>query len=132
MSVLVPLVSALAAVWLLFGVAALRARRRGERLRDLARLVPDLARLMTRLSRDRTLPWSVRARVLVAIGYNVQPINLIPDFVPVVGLLDNLVVTVWALRSTVKHAGLDAISRHWPGTPQGLAFFLRAARIDAS
>ena len=108
----------------------IRAKRRGHNLAVLLRLIPDLARLLTRLARDRTIPLRVRARILVAIAYNVQPINLIPDFIPVIGLLDNLAVTVWAIRSTVKHAGTDAIIRHWPGTPEGLALLFRAARLN--
>ena len=129
MEILIGLGSAMAALWLVFFIAAVRARRRGQRLIDLVRLVPDLARLLARISRDPTIPRGVRARVLIAVAYNVQPINLIPDFVPVIGLLDNLLVTVWAIRSTVKHAGSAAIDRHWPGTPEGLATLLRISGL---
>jgi len=111
-------------------VALIRAKRRGQDLRALLRLIPDLARLLTRLARDRTIPLRVRARILIAILYNVQPINLIPDFIPVIGLLDNLVITLWAIRSTVRHAGADALTRHWPGSPAGLALLFRAARLN--
>ena len=130
MQVLIGIGSALATLWLVIGIALIRARRRGQNLRALLRLIPDLARLLTRLTRDRTIPFRVRARIFVAIAYNVQPINLIPDFIPVIGLLDNLVVTVWALRSTVKHTGTDAIIEHWPGTPEGLALLFRVARLN--
>jgi uncharacterized membrane protein YkvA (DUF1232 family) len=122
--------SAIAAVWLLMLVAVIRAKQRGESIKELGRLIPDLARLLTRLARDRTIPVRVRARILVAIASNVQPINLIPDFIPVIGLLDDLVVTVWAIRSTVRRAGKDALTRHWPGTPEGLAKLSRVARLD--
>ena len=122
--------SAIAAVWLLILIAVVRARRRGEKVAELARLIPDLARLLIRLWRDKTIPRRVRARILFAIAYNVQPINLIPDFVPVIGLADNLVITLWALRSTVRHAGQEAIIRHWPGTPHGLATIFRIARLE--
>jgi uncharacterized membrane protein YkvA (DUF1232 family) len=130
MNALLGLGSAIAAIWLLILIAVVRARRRGETVAGLARLIPDLARLLARISRDKTIPRRVRARVLIAIAYNVQPINLIPDFVPVIGLADNLVITVWALRSTVRHAGKEAITRHWPGTPDGLATIFRLARLE--
>jgi uncharacterized membrane protein YkvA (DUF1232 family) len=128
--VLIGLGSAVAAVWLLFAVAVIRARRRGLRLTDVLRLIPDLARLLARIARDRTIPRTVRLRILVAVAYNVQPLNLIPDFVPVIGLVDNVVVTLWAVRSTVKHAGRDAVVRHWSGTPEGLALLMRFARVE--
>jgi uncharacterized membrane protein YkvA (DUF1232 family) len=130
MQILIGIASALATVWLLIALALIRARQRGDQLRPLLRLVPDLARLLTRLARDRTIPRRVRARILIAIAYNVQPINLIPDFIPVIGLLDNVAVTTWAIRSTIKHAGGDTITRHWPGTPQGLATLNRLARLN--
>jgi len=50
--------------------------------------------LLVRLSQDRSIPLRVRARIYVAIDYNVQPINLIPDFIPVIGLVDNVIVIV--------------------------------------
>ena len=130
MHILIGLGSALAVSCLIMLVAVLRAVRQGHALTDLGRLVPNLARLLVRLSHDRTLPLQVRARIYVAIAYNVQPINLIPDFVPVIGLVDNVLVIVWALRSTVRRAGREAIVRHWPGTPEGLATLFRLAGFE--
>jgi uncharacterized membrane protein YkvA (DUF1232 family) len=122
--------TALALLGALVVVGAIHAVRRGEALGDLAQLVPSLARLLVRLSRDRSLPLRVRARIYLAIAYNVQPINLIPDFVPVVGMVDNVVVILWALHGTVRAAGRDAIVRNWTGTPQGLATLFRLARLE--
>lgn len=130
MPALIGLGSALAAVWLAMLVGVVRARRRGESLTEIVRLVPDLARLLTRVSRDRTIARRVRVRIFIALAYNAQPINLIPDFIPVIGLVDNVLVIAWAVRSTVRHAGRDAITRHWPGTPAGLATLFRVARLD--
>jgi uncharacterized membrane protein YkvA (DUF1232 family) len=128
--VLVGIGSALAAVWLVLLFLAVRAKRRGQSVREIVRLVPDLARLLARVSHDRTIPLSVRVRIFIAIAYNAQPINLIPDFVPVIGLVDNVAIILWAVRSTVRHAGVEAITRHWPGTPDGLATLFRLARLD--
>jgi uncharacterized membrane protein YkvA (DUF1232 family) len=119
MEVLIGIGTAIATVWLLIVIALIRAKRRNQDPRAPLRLVPDLARLLTRLARDRTIPLRVRARIYLAILYNVQPINLIPDFIPVIGLLDNVVVTAWAIRSTVKHTDDKIIARHWPGTSEG-------------
>ena len=130
MHLLIGFGSALALVGLLLVIGAVHATRRGEALRDIAMLVPSLARLLARLARDRTLPLRVRARIYVAIAYNIQPINLIPDFVPVVGMVDNVLVILWALHGTVRASGREAIVRNWPGTPEGLAAFFRLARFE--
>jgi uncharacterized membrane protein YkvA (DUF1232 family) len=122
--------SALAAVWLVLLFLVVRAKRRGQSVTEVVRLVPDLARLLGRVSRDRTIPLRVRVRIFIAIAYNAQPLNLIPDFVPVIGLVDNVAIILWAVRSTVRHAGPEAITRHWPGTTDGLATLFRLARLD--
>lgn len=121
--------SAFVAGGAVLAVSLLRGRR------DLgqtgaAQLVGDLVRLLVRLLRDDTMPWHVRARIGGAILYNAQPINVIPDFIPVVGFADNLVVTYWALRSTVRAAGPEALRRNWPGSEEGLALVFRLAGIS--
>jgi uncharacterized membrane protein YkvA (DUF1232 family) len=90
---------------------------------------PNVLRLLRGLYRDPEVPRGVRVRVWIAIAYNIQPLNLIPDFVPVIGFADNVVVTVWALRSAVRKAGADAVSRHWPGTADQFALLVRVARL---
>jgi uncharacterized membrane protein YkvA (DUF1232 family) len=62
--------------------------------------------------------------------YNVQPINLIPDFIPVIGFADNVVVIIWALRGTVRRAGVAAVERHWQGSEFGLTIVYRAVRLQ--
>jgi uncharacterized membrane protein YkvA (DUF1232 family) len=130
MQLLIGFGTALVLLGVLLVVGAIHAVRRGEALRDIAMLVPSLARLLARLARDETLPLRIRARIYAAIAYNVQPINLIPDFVPVVGMVDNVVVILWALHGTVRAAGREAIVRNWTGTPEGLATLFRLARLE--
>lgn len=54
------------------------------------------------------------------LGYLLLPIDLIPDFIPVLGFADDAIAVVIALRYAIRNAGEDAITHHWPGTPQGL------------
>ena len=89
-------------------------------LRDAVRLVPDVLRLLKRLSADKTLPRGVRIRLVLLLGYLALPIDLVPDFIPVLGYADDVVVVAIVLRSVVRVAGPQAIERHWPGTPEGL------------
>ncbi len=112
-------------------VAVLWWRRPEEtRLRDLLRLLPDVLRLVRRLAGDRSLPRGVRVRLWLLLAYLASPVDLVPDVVPVLGYADDAVVTVLVLRSVVRRAGPEALSRHWPGTPEGLAAVRRAAGLS--
>ncbi|MEX5717007.1 YkvA family protein [Geodermatophilus maliterrae] len=99
------------------------------RLRELLRLLPDVLRLVRRLAGDGTLPRGVRVRLWLLLAYLAFPIDLVPDFVPVLGHADDAIVVALVLRSVVRRAGADAIDRHWPGTPDGLAALRRASRL---
>jgi len=101
----------------------------GQSLRDVAKVFPASLRLALALYRDPTTPRSVRWRLRIALIYNMQPVNLIPDFIPIVGFADNTIVLIWALRSSIRAAGLDAVSRHWSGSLEGLELVYRATRL---
>jgi uncharacterized membrane protein YkvA (DUF1232 family) len=90
------------------------------RLRDVLRLLPDVIRLLRRLAADPEVPRGVRIRLLLLTAYLISPLDLIPDFVPVLGYADDAIVVAIALRSVIRHAGYEPISRHWPGSPEGL------------
>ena len=94
---------------------------------DALRLMPDLVRLLRRLTADRTLPTGLRVRLGLMLAYLASPFDLIPDFVPVVGYADDALVVAVALRSVLRRAGPQALERHWPGTPDGLLALRRLA-----
>ena len=98
------------------------------RVKELLRLLPDVLRLVGRLARDGSLPRGVRVRLWLLLGYLALPIDLVPDFVPVLGYADDAVVVALVLRSVVRRAGRDALERHWPGTPAGLDALSSARR----
>jgi uncharacterized membrane protein YkvA (DUF1232 family) len=131
-SILIGLASALAAAWLVLTVVLILARPRGLSARAVAVFIPNVLRLLRGLYRDPQVPRTVRIRVWVAIAYNIQPLNLIPDFVPVIGFADNVLITAWALRSAVHKAGADAVARHWPGTAEQFALLVRVARLGST
>lgn len=126
---LVAFVTGVLLVWL--AVIAALWRNRPDRLYagELVRLLPDLIRLVRRLSADPTLPRGVRWRLWLLFGYLAMPIDLVPDFVPVLGYADDAIVVALTLRSVARRAGKDAVARHWPGTPEGLAAVLRLASV---
>jgi len=123
-SVLVVYAVLLVALWLW-------ARRHPETvtLRDAVRLLPNLVGLIRRLAADRTLARGLRVRLVLLLVYLVSPIDLIPDFVPVVGYADDAVIVALVLRAVVRSAGVEALGRHWPGTPAGLAVLEQLAGI---
>ena len=115
--------------WLVL-MAVLWATRPDEmRARELLRLLPDVLRLVRRLAGDRTLPRGVRVRLWLLMAYLAMPIDLVPDFLPVLGHADDAIVVAVVLRSVVRRAGAAAVERHWPGTPEGLAALRRASRL---
>lgn len=119
-------------VWVALIVALYLVGRKENdptRFRDVLRLVPDVVRLLRRLAADPTLPAGVRVRMFLLLGYLLMPFDLVPDFIPVVGYADDAIIVAFALRSVVRKAGPEALSRHWPGTPEGLTAVQRLAGI---
>ena len=110
------------------------ARRHPETvtMKDALRLLPDLLRLIRRLLADRSVAVGVRVRLALLLVYLASPIDLVPDFIPVIGYADDVVIVALVLRSVVARAGADAVRRHWPGTPEGLAVMLRLAGLGTA
>ena len=125
------LLAGLLVLWLLL-LAVLWATRPDElSARGLLRLLPDVLRLVRRLAADRELPRGVRVRLWLLLGYLALPIDLVPDVIPVLGYADDALLVAIVLRSVVRRAGPAAVTRHWPGTPEGLAALRRLARLPA-
>ena len=82
--------------------------------------------------RHAQTPLLAKAACAVAVGYALSPIDLIPDFIPVLGYADDAIVVAIALRFATRRAGSDAVKRHWPGTPEGLSAVLRLAGLKPS
>jgi uncharacterized membrane protein YkvA (DUF1232 family) len=126
------LVAALVLVWLALVVGLIVVRPRGGLLREALRLLPDVLRLIRRLAADKTLPRGVRIRLVLLLAYLAIPIDLIPDFVPVLGYADDAIIVIAVLRSVVRRAGLDAVRAHWPGTDDGFAAVARLTGLNGS
>ena len=96
-------------------------------LRAVAGFVPDCAVLFGRLLRDRRVPRRSKALVAALIPYLALPFDLIPDFVPVAGQLDDAILVVFVLRRVVRRTGPELLCELWPGPEASLRVLLRAA-----
>ena len=99
---------------------------------EALRLLPDTIRLLRRFAVDRTLPRTARIRSWLVLAYLATPIDLVPDFIPAIGYLDDAILVWLALRAIVRHAGGNAVRQRWPGSPDGLAALWRAAALPGS
>ena len=108
-------------------VAVLYAAGRKLAARELARLIPNLIRLFKGLLRDPRVPRSTKVLLGVAVIWLISPIDIVPEFIPVLGPLDDAVVAALVLRHLVKRAGPDVVREHWRGEPATLERILRLA-----
>lgn len=115
--------AALLIIWLLL-IAVLwwQQKKLGNSVdwRDMMRLLPDVLRLIKRLASDKAVPRGARWMLYGLLGYLLLPIDLVPDFIPVLGYADDAIAVILVLRFALKHAGMEAIEKHWPGTDAGL------------
>ena len=117
--------------WLALLIALLLIRPEGALLAEAIRLLPDLLRLLRRLAADPALPRGVRVRLALLLVYLALPIDLIPDFLPVIGYADDAIIVAFVLRSVVRRAGIQAVRAHWPGTGDGFAALARLTGLRA-
>ena len=101
-------------------------------MKQLLRALPDLARMIARLVVDPRLPRSAKLALLAAAVYLVSPVDLIPDFVPVVGYLDDALVAAVVLDGVLNYVDRGLILKYWPGSADSLDKLARAARLIAA
>jgi uncharacterized membrane protein YkvA (DUF1232 family) len=112
-------------------VALVVAGRRGS-ARDVARFIPDCIVLLRRLLGDPRVPRRHKLLLGVVVGYLALPIDLVPDFIPIAGHVDDALVVVLALRAVLRGSGSDLLREHWRGSENSLAIVLRFAGAPSS
>lgn len=117
---------ALVVVWAAVVASLLVAGRRADAA-ALATFIPDCIVLITRLSRDPRMPRRRKLVLLALVTYLALPFDLVPDFIPVAGQLDDAVIVALALRSVVRGGGEPLIRELWPGPERSLTLLLRLA-----
>ncbi len=121
----------LVGLWLLAAVVLLVIGRRTI-ARELVTFLPNLIRLFRGLLGDERVPRSSKVLLLLGAFWLASPIDLIPEFLPWVGALDDAIVAGLVLRHVVKRAGPDVVKEHWRGDPKTIGLMLRAARVSST
>lgn len=126
------LIAGVLLVWLALVAVLALARPRGGLLQEALRILPDVLRLVHRLAADKTLPRGIRIRLWVLLAYLAWPIDLIPDFVPILGYADDAIIVTLVLRAVVRRAGLASVRAHWPGSDDGFAALSRLTGLNTT
>jgi uncharacterized membrane protein YkvA (DUF1232 family) len=108
-------------------VGGLVVAGRRQDARALAGFIPDCVILFRRLLSDERVPRRRKILIGVLIGYLAMPFDLVPDFIPVAGLVDDAIIVALVLRSVLRSGGPDLVREHWPGPPASLSVLLRLA-----
>jgi uncharacterized membrane protein YkvA (DUF1232 family) len=110
-----------------FVVALIVTGRRGG-ARDVARFISDCIVLVRRLLGDPRVPRRHKLLLGALVGYLAFPFDLVPDFIPVAGQIDDVLLVVLALRAVLRGSGSELVREHWPGPERSLALVLRFVR----
>jgi len=111
-------------VWLI----TIAGRRRDAR--DMTRFIPDCIVLVRRLLGDPRVPRRYKMLLGALVGYLAFPVDLVPDFIPVAGHVDDLLIVVLALRVVLRGSGNELLREHWPGPESSLAIVLRFVGVS--
>jgi uncharacterized membrane protein YkvA (DUF1232 family) len=101
-------------------------------VKELLRALPALAKTIGRLVLDPRLPRSAKLALLAAAVYLASPIDLIPDFIPFVGYLDDVLIAAVVVDGLLNYVDRGLVLKYWPGSPASLDKLARAARIVAA
>jgi len=112
--------------WAALVVALLLSGRRAD-ARALAGFVPDCVVVVSRLLRDERVPRRRKLLLAALVAYLAMPFDLIPDFIPVAGQLDDVLIVALVLRRFLRSGGEGLVREHWPGPERSLQVVLRAA-----
>ena len=117
---------ALVAIWALAVLVLLWSGRKTA-AKELVVLLPNLVRLFRGLIGDPRVPRGSKALLLVGAVWLVSPIDLIPEFLPGIGGIDDAIVAALILRHVVRRAGDEVVREHWKGDPKTIGLILRVA-----
>jgi uncharacterized membrane protein YkvA (DUF1232 family) len=125
LGLIVGIIVGLIALWVALLVLFWLLRPKGVSGRELLAVVPDVLRLLRSVISDREAPKDVRLVIGGLILWIISPLDLIPEFIPVLGPLDDVIVAVVALRYVRRRLGIEDLRRRWRGSEEGFALLER-------
>jgi uncharacterized membrane protein YkvA (DUF1232 family) len=125
LGVVIGIIVALVVLWAVLLVLFFALRPKGVSVREMIGVIPDVLRLLRSVISDGSTPLDVRLVLIGLTAWILSPIDLIPDFIPVLGPLDDVVVAVVAMRYVRRRVGIEDLRKRWVGTPDGFALLVR-------
>ena len=125
LTLVVGVLVALVAVWILLLAVFWMLRPKGVPVRELLKVIPDVLRLIRSLIGDRSAPLDVRLVLVGLLAWLLSPIDLIPEFIPGLGPLDDVIVAIVAFRYVRRRVGVEALRDRWRGSADGFGLLLR-------
>ena len=119
------------AVWLLAVIVLVSVGRRSQ-ARELAVLIPNLVSLFRGLLHDPRVSRGSKGWIWFALAWCLSPIDLIPEFIPVAGPLDDVILAGLVLRHVLRRTDREVVAAHWRGEPSTLDAILTAGRRTAT
>jgi uncharacterized membrane protein YkvA (DUF1232 family) len=111
--------------WLAFVAVLWLHRPTRDMASQALRAIPDVVRMTRSLLVDPTTPASAKLALGGLLAYLISPIDLVPDFIPGLGQLDDVVLAALVLRWTGRRIGVDGLRAHWSGSAEGFSVLLR-------
>jgi uncharacterized membrane protein YkvA (DUF1232 family) len=128
---IVGVVVAVIGLWILLVIVLWLLRPKGMSLGEVVRLVPDVLRLLRSVGTDASAPLDVRLVVGVLFLWIISPIDLIPELIPVIGPVDDVIVAAIALRYIRRRLGNEGLRSRWQGSADGFALLTRLIGFPA-
>src|SRR5438445_11925440 len=100
-------------------------------MRALLRALPSIVRTITGLAVDPVLPRAAKIALAAAVLYLVSPVDLVPDFIPVLGYLDDLIIAAIIVDGILNFVDRGVVLKYWPGSPELLERVARSTRVLA-
>ena len=125
LGLIVAIVLSLLALWALLIVILWLLRPKDVPVREIMQVIPDVLRLLRSIIGDKNAPKDVRLVIGLLFVWIISPIDLIPEFIPVLGPLDDVIVAVVALRYVRRRLGMDDLKRRWVGSVDGFSLLER-------
>ncbi len=125
MDLILAVVLSLVALWALLILLLWLLRPKGVPMREVLRVVPDVLRLLRSVIADGSAPKDVRVVIGGLFVWIVSPIDLIPEFIPVLGPLDDMIFAVIVLRYVRRRLGIENLRLRWQGSADGFAMLER-------